>query len=232
METINDPQAYGMYVYDPACGRIITTMRLMSALEPQHVGPDEYVSTYSKKTLQQLKDEGTVSSEAEMLRIDDAARKVHEYARNIFCKGPKEITRRRWYELLEVLPPEGWFRDGDSETFMVPECITSCLYCYGIRIGSRYFEMVEDVDVDRNKLIVACKQLNPAEFEDEDNRQSELQESYDNNARDYALMLVEQDTISAQRLLEACIKMMSEYDVRTVLHDLELTPSKLYEWED
>jgi hypothetical protein len=130
-------------VFDPESGTIVTTMKLRNTLEPQYVGPDEWVCIYCKKTLQEMIDAGGVSGDAVMVSFDEGMKLYDETMRKVYCKGPQEISKERWWELLEVLPPERWERVGNVEIFMMPECIASTIYTFGVRIGERYFSINE-----------------------------------------------------------------------------------------
>ena len=57
-----------------------------------------------------------------------------------------EVDEARFWDMLEVLPPEKWTRREDSESFMVIECMTANLYTWLARLGDRYFEMIAPND--------------------------------------------------------------------------------------
>ena len=143
MENVNDPATISQCVFDPGTSSIATTMRLRSTLDPQYVGPDEWICVYGRKTLQEMIDAREVSPAAVMVSFDEAMKLHDEAMRKIYCTGPKEISKERWWELLEVLPPERWERIGDAEIFMMPECIASTIYTFGVRIRERYFSINE-----------------------------------------------------------------------------------------
>lgn len=72
----------------------------------------------------------------------ELSRKRYEAMRINRGEPPKEITRQRFWELLEVLPPADWMQDGSTESFRVIECQTDDLYTWCARVGDRYFEMI------------------------------------------------------------------------------------------
>jgi hypothetical protein len=82
----------------------------------------------------------------EMVRKADAdyelSRKRYEAMRLNRGEPPKEITRQRFWELLEVLMPADWTQAGTTESFRVIECQTDDLYTWCARVGERYFEMI------------------------------------------------------------------------------------------
>ena len=82
----------------------------------------------------------------EMVRKADAdyaqSRKRYEAMRLNRGEAPTEITKQRFWELLEVLMPADWTQAGSTESFRVIECQTEDLYTWCARVGERYFEMV------------------------------------------------------------------------------------------
>lgn len=90
-----------------------------------------------------------------------AAEAVEKYNVN----KPFSITKARFWELLEVLPPCRWASDYDFESFYVSECITLNLYTFCVRIGNgnnaQYFEIVADRNITNASLKQLClEQMN------------------------------------------------------------------------
>ena len=58
----------------------------------------------------------------------------------------RQVNEARWFDMLEVLPPENWTRRKESESFMVIECQTANLYTWLVRVGTgdsaTYWELV------------------------------------------------------------------------------------------
>jgi hypothetical protein len=69
----------------------------------------------------------------------------------------RQITRDRFWHLLEVLPPAHWTRRVDAETFMVIECETANLHTWAARIGSgdeaTYWEMIAPNDSTHSDIL-------------------------------------------------------------------------------
>ena len=55
---------------------------------------------------------------------------------------PKEITRARFWELLEAMYPADWQHRKNSESFRMTECQIGDLYTWCARVGDRYYEMI------------------------------------------------------------------------------------------
>jgi hypothetical protein len=72
----------------------------------------------------------------------ELSRKRYEAMRVNRGEPPTEITKQRFWELLEVLPPADWTQAGTTESFRVIECQTDDLYTWCARVGERYFEMI------------------------------------------------------------------------------------------
>lgn len=120
-------------------------------------------SPYGGQTLEDLISESKVSPEAVLIPWEEAEAKSLDLARQKLCKGPQRITEQRWWELLEVLYPARWEHLPDGEVFMMPECITSYLYTFGVRVGSDYFAITEDCRIKTADLIQQCKDCMEAE---------------------------------------------------------------------
>lgn len=123
----------------------------------------ELVCQFGGETLEELKAQGKVSPEAFLCPWEEASAHSRDLARERLCKGPQRVTEQRWWELLELLFPARWEQqvggNSDHEVFMVPECITSTLYTFGVRIGEEYFTITEDYDIPASKLIEACMEV-------------------------------------------------------------------------
>lgn len=156
---IEEPTGLSLCLYDPSTGMIHTTLKLRSALEPKHVGPDEYVCAYSRKTVAQLVEEGRVNKEVVMVTFDEAMKASYQFARKIYCTGPQEIQAVEWLDLLEVLYPARWEHEDDWEVFMMPECITHSIYVFGVRIRGHHFKVYEDRLTDSAELVRQCREL-------------------------------------------------------------------------
>jgi hypothetical protein len=71
---------------------------------------------------------------------------------------PTEITKKRFWELLEVLMPANWTHMTDTESFRVIECQTEDLYTWCARVGDRYFEMVLPKKTTHAQIIKLVKE--------------------------------------------------------------------------
>ena len=109
--------------------------------------------------MEELKAGGKVSPEAFLCPWEEALRLSNDLARQKECNGPSRVTKERWWELLEVLFPARWEQLEGAEIFMMPECITSTLYTFGVRIGEDYFSINEDQDIPAEKLVAMCREV-------------------------------------------------------------------------
>ena len=48
---------------------------------------------------------------------------------------PQQVNEARFWEMLEVLPPEDWTRGDNFECFRVCECQTADLYTWMVALG-------------------------------------------------------------------------------------------------
>jgi hypothetical protein len=53
-----------------------------------------------------------------------------------------QITRERFWDMLEVLPPEKWERRDGTESFMISEAQTNDLHSFYARVRETYWEMI------------------------------------------------------------------------------------------
>lgn len=114
--------------------------------------------------MEELKAEGKVSPEAFLCPWEEAFRLSNDLARQKECNGPSRVTKERWWELLEVLFPARWEQLEGAEIFMMPECITSTLYTFGVRIGEDYFSINEDQDIPAERLVAMCREVASSEL--------------------------------------------------------------------
>ena len=121
--------------------------------------PGVLVCRWGGETLGELRSQGKVSPEAFLCPWEEAQRLSADLARQRYCKGPSRISKERWWDMLEVLYPARWEHLEGSEIFMMPECITSSLYTFGVRIGEDYFSINEDCSISAEKLIQLCQEI-------------------------------------------------------------------------
>jgi hypothetical protein len=126
--------------------------------------PEVLVCMYGGQTLEELKAQGKVSPEAFVCPWEEASRLSEDLVRQKYCKGPSRVTEERWWELLEVLFPARWEHFEGAEIFMMPECITSTFYIFGVRIGEDYFSITEDKDIPVEKLVAMCSEFASSEL--------------------------------------------------------------------
>ena len=77
----------------------------------------------------------------------------------------QEITKERFWEMLEVLPPEKWTNWSTNESFRLSECLSGTLYSFFVRVHdgdfsthkNRYFEIVADAWAEHKELVEAVK---------------------------------------------------------------------------
>jgi hypothetical protein len=65
----------------------------------------------------------------------------------------REVTRERFDEMLDILPPQKWIGCGSgSQSFHISERITDNVVCWLVRRGSRYFELQDRIDMTHAQL--------------------------------------------------------------------------------
>jgi hypothetical protein len=107
----------------------------------------EYRTQYDKETLADLRAQGRTSME--LLPFDDACKLIDDAQMAAYCHAPVEITKQKFWEMLEVLPPCKWTRKrlecwSDSlstEAFYVSEPLAADIHAWHVRIGGRYWSL-------------------------------------------------------------------------------------------
>ena len=70
-----------------------------------------------------------------------------------YIKAPVEITRARFWEMLEILPPKNWRQHRDSESFMMIEHTIGNITSIFVRLELRYFEMTGDASLTHDEIM-------------------------------------------------------------------------------
>jgi len=76
-------------------------------------------------------------------------------------KPPWRIDEKRFWYLLEVLPPCKWRRMSDGESFHISERLSGSIVTWAVRIGSDYFELQDDEHKPHAELVAACRAVTP-----------------------------------------------------------------------
>lgn len=70
------------------------------------------------------------------------------------CKTePVEITEARFLEMLNVLPPVRWVREGGAESFKMSERYYGSITGIYARIGKRYFNFSDVITLPHDEII-------------------------------------------------------------------------------
>jgi len=62
-----------------------------------------------------------------------------------FKSGPEKITKERFREMLEILPPVAWHDTSDGESFKMMERTAGSVTAIFVRLGDRYFTFSDDI---------------------------------------------------------------------------------------
>lgn len=92
----------------------------------------QYIGQITGKTLAQLQAE---DPDIQLMDIDEFISIIEQRA----TTDPEEITEDRYWDLLGVLPPWGWHRGGDTESFYMSEFLNGRVTTHVVRLGDRYF---------------------------------------------------------------------------------------------
>jgi hypothetical protein len=81
--------------------------------------------------------EGT--PEFEIMHIDNATEQIGRANHAAYCGPWQEITKEKWWDMLEVLPPEKWQTVAGVEIFRMCEYLTGNITAHYARLEDRYF---------------------------------------------------------------------------------------------
>lgn len=113
-------------------------------------------SLYAGDDLAAMKDR---YPDAEILTLNEAATRRD----NHFKQAPERITKEKFIEMLEILPPLHWRFSGNSESFKLSEftcgSITS-IYC---RIGTDYWQLRDHYALSHEIIVDRCNTATRAE---------------------------------------------------------------------
>lgn len=132
---------------------------------------NEVVNTHFGTSLENLLNDmkSDEYQDIEIMSYPDFYAKETEAQRKALNVGvPKQVSKARFWEMLEMLYPAEWENIRGAEYFRYAECITDDLYYFFFRIGKNYFEMVNHRKADLAKMIEACLSLPLVEIRDEE----------------------------------------------------------------
>jgi hypothetical protein len=85
-----------------------------------------------------------------VLSLDEAVARYE----NSFKSEPIEISKERWWEMLEVLPPVGWKHGAhNSESFKLSERTAGLVTAIYVRVGTRYFELSDKITLPHKQCL-------------------------------------------------------------------------------
>ena len=110
------------------------------------VHPETGLGIYSKETLEEIqaRDPG-----AEVGDFDTVIDQQDDYWR----RPPVSISSERFCEMLEVLPPVGWAHTAEAEVFKLSERTGGMITAIFCRIGDRYYEMQDRIDMPSDLVV-------------------------------------------------------------------------------
>jgi hypothetical protein len=104
------------------------------------------VSEYAGKSLADL------ASEYPGVEVGDLAT-AYAGQQEAWKTAPALVTRERFIEMLEVLPPEDWARKEGSESFKLCEYQTGNITRIFARIGKKYYEFMDDARLSHESIL-------------------------------------------------------------------------------
>lgn len=111
----------------------------------------QYVGGYSKRTLDQFKDE--CGPNVSIMEFDEGYA-LYQAAQEAKYIGPvKQITQERFEYLLECLPPVNWIRINGTESFKFMERLSGDITYIVARIGGGFYEFNDKISLSHDVII-------------------------------------------------------------------------------
>lgn len=76
---------------------------------------------------------------------------------NGFKASPVEVSAERYWDMLEILPPDGFVGTGHEESFKLSERTAGNITAIFARVGDRYFELADSVFMKHADIIAAVR---------------------------------------------------------------------------
>lgn len=72
-------------------------------------------------------------------------------------KPVSEITRDRYWDMLECLPPVAWNRNGSDESFKMSERTSGNITAIFCRLGDSYYTLEDDMRTPHAEIVRRCR---------------------------------------------------------------------------
>ncbi len=112
------------------------------------------VGTFSGETVEEIGKRYPGTQIGELATVAQASAEAYR-------RPPEEITRERFIEMLEVLPPEDWQQHGATDSFKLSERTYGPITPIFARIGQRYFTLSDSFTLSHAKIIEAVRAAFP-----------------------------------------------------------------------
>lgn len=99
------------------------------------------ITEYGRETIEQVKERNPDHS-FEVVSEEELNKRLDDYEKSLIT-DPLEITRERYWEMLEVLPPCKWRKRGCWEMFHISERLTGNLVSWFATDGDKYYEFTD-----------------------------------------------------------------------------------------
>ena len=122
---------------------------------------DSFICTSTSKSLSQLEEDIKINVAKYALDgvVKTQVMTDEEYYKNKYqINSPVEVTKERFFYLLECLPPEKWINNSSFEIFRFVECVAANFYTFCVfhKDKNKYYEIIADRQIDYNDLYMMC----------------------------------------------------------------------------
>ena len=109
---------------------------------------------YSGETLEEIRKR---HPKVELVDYDKACELIKTTIQAKYVHGPIEITKERFEEMLNVLPPVAWKHGYDGQSFKMMERTIDNITSIFCEVGGRYFELSDDIHKTHEWIVAQCR---------------------------------------------------------------------------
>jgi hypothetical protein len=131
------------YILDPEKfdGSVLTTMR------------DDIHSDYGGETLEELRTREN-NPKLQALTVEELEPIYKQYEESL-CKPFKEISKEKYWNLLECLPPKRY----NGNRFFMSECYYGNLYRFCFKLRGKYYSALRSILLTDEELTIQIKEF-------------------------------------------------------------------------
>ncbi len=109
-----------------------------------HAVEGRYQFDYQPAEVKSIQDYNKATGKSAILATWEELDKMHSEYKESLKSEPVCITKERYFEMLNILPPCKWHSIGGVEVFHISERLTDNLVSWFAHYGNKYFEATDE----------------------------------------------------------------------------------------